>query len=51
MTKEQIYQVLSAALDAATLKGAFSLQDTRTVTDALLALQKEFGINQDQEAK
>lgn len=51
MTKEQIYQVLTAALDAATLKGAYNLQDARSITDALLALQKELGLSTEEEAK
>ena len=45
MTSEQIYNVISQALDMATQKGAYNLQDARAITDALLALQKELGLD------
>jgi len=45
MTPEQIYNVISQALDMATQKGAYNLQDARAITDALLALQKELGLD------
>lgn len=51
MTAEQIYNVLSQALDMATQKGSFSLQDTRAITDALLTLQKQLGLEPKEEPK
>jgi hypothetical protein len=48
MTPEQIYNVISQALDMATQKGAYNLQDVRSITDALLALQKELDLNSKQ---
>jgi hypothetical protein len=41
MTKEQAYQVLVDAMNVATTKGAFNLQDVSTILGALQVLKPE----------
>jgi len=41
MTQEQAYQILVDAINLATTKGAYSLQDVSTVLSALQVLQPQ----------
>lgn len=41
MTKEQAIQILEQALNAATLKGVYNLNDVATILSALALLKNE----------